>query len=300
MYIKNEKPLLSVVVPISKMAGRLSQLFFWVNQSKKHPIQIILVHDIADISTGEELHNFIIQNEFPDLILIQGKYGSPGFARNAGLEIATGEWIAFWDSDDMPILSSVLEALSETGSSDEIVIGRFSTRNTLDGSVRDDYFHDDSIFSVAMNPGIWRMIFKSNIITNVSFTDLKSGEDQVFLSQINFAEKNHIFIPKIFYEYSVAQTSQLTNSQQALMDLPCASRLILDNASKIRGDSLVFSLILIIRQQLSILKNGNLNLKFKVIFFMTSFIRILKFSMIKSTLEAIYFVVINIKKYRII
>ena len=165
------KPLLSVIVPISNMAGKLNQLSAWVTKSLNKPIQIIIIHDIADEATGMELKELIHKNKLSHVVLIEGKYGNPGYARNAGLEVATGEWCVFWDSDDKPFVSSILLALTEVNLEDEVIIGRFNIRNCLDGSVREGCNNITSYKHIAMNPGIWRMIFRSKIINGFRFTN---------------------------------------------------------------------------------------------------------------------------------
>jgi len=295
MNVVVRKPLLSVIVPISNMAGKLNQLSSWVTNSFNKPIQIIIIHDIADEATGMELKELIHKNKLSHVVLIEGEYGNPGYARNAGLEVATGEWCVFWDSDDKPFVSSILLALTEVNLEDEVIIGRFNIRNCLDGSVREGCTNITSYKHIAMNPGIWRMIFRSKIINGFRFTNLRSGEDQVFLSDLNFVNKNHKYMDKVFYEYSIGQESQLTNSLQALKDLPRASELILKNALQNTGDSLVFDLILILRHQLTLLRRGSVNLKLHVVYFLVKFLKKFRFSLLLPMIRALYFVTTNVK-----
>jgi hypothetical protein len=281
------------------MAGKLSQITSWMLTSLNYPIQVIIVHDIADLITGAELRELIRYNKLFNVIFIEGKYRSPGLARNAGIERATGDWYAFWDSDDNPFIENVMLALMETSFDDEIVIGKFNIRNYLKDSVRSDSIITTSFKSIAMNPGVWRMVFRSRIVHEVRFTNLRSGEDQVFLSQINFVEKNLKYDPKVFYEYGIEQDSQLTSSIQSLRDLPFASELILKNAIKDTGDMLFFDLILMIRQQITLLRRGSFSLKLQAIYFIIIFIKNFKFSMLAPTIKALFFVITNLRKSRI-
>ena len=280
------------------MAGRLHHLSSWITESSNKPIQIIIIHDIADQVTGIELKELLSKCKHSNIVLIEGKYGNPGYARNAGLKVATGEWCVFWDSDDRPMVNSILLVLMETNLDDEIIIGKFNVRNCLDGSVRQYYTQILSYKSVAMNPGIWRMVFRSKIIHRSRFTNLRSGEDQVFLSQLNFVERKHKYVNKVFYEYSIGQESQLTNSPQSLKDLPRASEIILEKALQNSGDSLVFDLILIIRQQMTLLRRGNIGLKLSVIYFFIKFVKNSKFSMLLPTIRTLYFVILNLNSER--
>lgn len=299
MKSETKKPLLSVIVPVTKMAGKLSQLTSWMLKTLDFSIQVIIIHDVTDLITGVELREIISKNKFPNVIFIEGRYGSPGLARNAGIDIATGEWYVFWDSDDNPMVENVMSALMETSSYDEIVVGEFSVRNHRDGSLRENRNEFLSLNSIAMNPGVWRMIFRSSIIHGTRFTNLRSGEDQVFLSQIDFVEKNLKFNSAIFYEYSIEQDSQLTNSIQSLRDLPYASKLIHKKAIQNKGDVLFFDLILIIRQQITILKRGSIRLKLQALCFFLLYAKNFKIFMLVPTFKAIYFVITNLRKSRI-
>ena len=299
MTVEVPKPLLSVIVPITKMAGKLNILSSWITKSINSSIQIIIVHDVADLATGQELKKLVSENKFLNIVLIEDEYGSPGYARNAGLEVATGEWYVFWDSDDKPLISNVLLALKESCITDEIIIGKYNIRNCLDGSMRENYTKVASFKSVAMNPGVWRMIFRSEIINDFRFTNLLSGEDQVFLSQINFAERNCKYNQKVFYEYSTGQVSQLTNSFQSLNDLPHASRLILKNVIRGSRKSQIFDLIMIIRQQITLIRRGNIRLRLQVMYFTIKLVKDLKFSMLLPIINALFFVMANLRKSRL-
>ena len=300
MNTRAVKPLLSVIVPVTKMAGKMNLLASWTIHTLDLNIEVIIIHDVGDLVTGTELKKLIHENSLLNVILIEGRYGSPGFARNAGLEVATGEWFVFWDSDDRPLVDNVMLALSNASASDEIIIGNFNTRNYVNESIRYHYPKNTSYKSVAMNPGVWRMIFRSEIINELKFTNLRSGEDQVFLSQLNFVDKNCKYVQQIFYEYSIGQVSQLTNSLESLSNLPSASELVLREALHHRGSSRMFDLILIIRQQITLIRRGNFTLKLRVINFVLKFVKNSKLPMLLSSIQALLFVVLNLRRSRII
>jgi hypothetical protein len=165
--------------------------------------------------------------------------------------------------------------------------------------MRENYTKVASFKSVAMNPGVWRMIFRSEIINDFRFTNLLSGEDQVFLSQINFAERNCKYNQKVFYEYSTRQVSQLTNSFQSLKDLPHASGLILKNVIRGSRKSQIFDLIMIIRQQITLIRRGNTRLRLQVMYFSIKLVKDLKFSMLLPIINALFFVMANLRKSRL-
>ena len=52
-------PLLSVIVPITRMANRLGTLKKWIQDCQYQNLEIILVHDKRDDETGIELVSII-------------------------------------------------------------------------------------------------------------------------------------------------------------------------------------------------------------------------------------------------
>jgi hypothetical protein len=53
--------LFAAIVPVTRMSGRLEVMHSWLRKIDSNIIEVILVHDNQDASTGKEL-NEIIQN----------------------------------------------------------------------------------------------------------------------------------------------------------------------------------------------------------------------------------------------
>ena len=87
--------LLSCIVPFLDSRVLIDNLFA---NAEKFPtsIEIILVHD-SIIPLDERVLGDLRERIPCDLIYLSGDFASAGTARNAGLEIATGKWISFWD-----------------------------------------------------------------------------------------------------------------------------------------------------------------------------------------------------------
>lgn len=92
------KPKVSVIVPIYNVEKYLRRcLDSLVNQTLTD-IEIILVDDESPDNSNEIYKEYLAKDN--RIKLVQKKNGGLGFARNSGLEIATGEFIAYIDSDD--------------------------------------------------------------------------------------------------------------------------------------------------------------------------------------------------------
>ncbi len=247
------------------MAGRLEFLSEWLSEANKYDLEVVIVHDKQDPDTSRELRTLIFHCKNPKIQFIEGLFGNPGSARNAGLELASGNWIVFWDSDDLPRVDKILNETYAARNEVEVVIGQYEVFNLKTGIVTTDGEHK-SIQDVAMNPALWRMIFKSESIRGVRFPGLRMAEDQVFLSRIRIAEKRVQFTPIVLYRYHTGVNSQLTNSKDALSDLPKAIRQINSFVTVGSSNQLKFDIFLITRQLITALTKAPLLSKISAIF----------------------------------
>jgi len=238
------------------MAGKLGFLKSWLEESGRYDLQVILVHDYRDLQTKVELEQIVNNLSLPRLILMHGEFGNPGKARNIGLELATGDWIAFWDSDDLPQLANIFSRIEGESNSADVLIGRYQVFNLHSQSIHYSDVIAPNMSSVEINPGIWRMVFKRASIAESRFPNLRMGEDQVFLSSIKLSELSMKIYPEVFYQYNVGNSFQLTNSNSALSDLPIATRLILEQATKSTKRLRTFQLRLVARQQLTFIRKS--------------------------------------------
>ena len=86
---------ISVIVPVHNPGGLLRQTLESVYAQTAPPAEVVVVDDGSseDITWVESL---------PTTRLVQTAFnGGPGLARNLGVAISTGEWLAFLDQDDI-------------------------------------------------------------------------------------------------------------------------------------------------------------------------------------------------------
>lgn len=101
-------PKVSIIVPIYQVEQQIKKcLETLVNQSLEE-IQIILVNDGSKDRSGEIAKTY--QNQYPHkIIYLEKENGGLSDARNYGMPHATGEYIAFLDSDDYVELTTYEE-----------------------------------------------------------------------------------------------------------------------------------------------------------------------------------------------
>lgn len=93
-------PIVSVVIPIYNASSTIDRtLHSVISQTYKH-LEIILVNDGSTDNSIEIIKEFVQKNAHYTFKIIDKPNGGVSSARNAGIDAATGHYIAFLDSDD--------------------------------------------------------------------------------------------------------------------------------------------------------------------------------------------------------
>ena len=254
----NRAPILTVVVPIASMSGRLANFRTWIESSDGKPISIVVVHDKHDKQTGIELEEIISSKKNSHIQLIEGIFNSPGLARNIGKSLSTTEWICFWDGDDFPLVNDFLTMIDEVSGTDtKIIAGGFTVIHELDGRRKTHRLSGNYMDEIALNPGIWRFAFRSDLINQIEFCNLKMAEDQVFLSEILLKDREIQVYEKPVYEYYIGSDYHLTKQKTAIRDLVAASKISLKILFLLPKANFRFVSILFSRQIIAALNHGD-------------------------------------------
>lgn len=214
---------LSIVIPVTKMHGRLEFFKYSVVKALDLGAQIIIVHDYRDKETSDELQQFTSKINNENLILLEDRFGNPGSARNAGIKLSQRNYLAFWDADDQPNVDLFIDFFRATeinqndlGIADYSVldVNRRIHHHKLSGENLDLCWK-----KIAIQPGLWRMIFKAEVSRKIEFPPLRMGEDQIFLALfLNIAQSTFLSHLDV-YTYLLGVDGQLTSDQNAISDL---------------------------------------------------------------------------------
>lgn len=229
-------PKVSIIVPIynvEKYLGRCMESL--LNQTLKD-IEIIMVDD------GSPDNCPIMCDEYAQkdkrIKVIHKKNAGLGYARNSGLEIATGEYVAFVDSDDFVELTMYerLYSMATTYDADTVYCGFYKWydnkkcikykqvekiqqfKNTevinllldfiaSDHSTKTDWKYEMSVWHSLYS----RKIIYSNHLLFKSERELLSEDLPFQLIYLRHAH-NVIYIPETLYYYCLNNTNSLTHS----------------------------------------------------------------------------------------
>jgi glycosyltransferase involved in cell wall biosynthesis len=246
---------LTAIIPVHKMAGKLELFESWISRIDTPQIHLIIVEDGQDTETFLALKSITSRLPANQYKLMSGKYGSPGAARNAGLEQAETKWVAFWDSDDLPNVKAFIEMVNQAEyEKSNVAIGKFNKRNFIHGDSVDTIPEPLSIMKIARNPGLWRWAFTRELIGNLKFSDSRMGEDQLFLAELSpFNSRVTLFNANV-YTYSINVPDQLTTKAVALDEILQVIPESLVCVRKNSGPQKSFNLVMSYRQVFTALK----------------------------------------------
>lgn len=86
----------TVVVPVYRDLDTVVEALESVRRQTVPPERVIVVDDGSDDGTAD-----LVAERFPDLELVRQQNSGPSAARNVGWRLATTEWVAFLDADDV-------------------------------------------------------------------------------------------------------------------------------------------------------------------------------------------------------
>ena len=248
------------------MAGRLHLLEKWINEVSLNPqIEAIVINDNSDDATSDELKR--ICQRLENIKLIEGNFGNPGSARNAGLDICQGKWVIFWDCDDEPNVQGSIDLVeSNEKTSSDICFGAYKVFNENTGLVSNSpaWFSDreSNLNVVAQNPGIWRTIFAKELIEEIRFEPLKMAEDQIFISKALLSAREIAFSDTQIYTYFTGSLNHLTKNHSALQDLFPAFKRTMEILKASSPELSPLISLMAAKQFISGIKYGNLKTRY--------------------------------------
>lgn len=103
-----QTPLISIIIPMYKVEDYLPACLDSVIHQTYHNLEIICVNDGSPDGCAEIVQKY--QQNDPRIVLINKANGGLSDARNAGIDIAKGDYLFFLDSDDC-IAATCIETL---------------------------------------------------------------------------------------------------------------------------------------------------------------------------------------------
>jgi glycosyltransferase involved in cell wall biosynthesis len=212
---------LSAVVPISGSETKYANLLRWLPEFDSSLLEVILVGDSLSMSQESSIKNTIKIRTAHHIQFLNDSFGSPGLSRNAGMEKAQGNWICFWDCDDIPEIPNFIEMCKMANDRGfNMSMGRFTSTDVLghvdlSNRIQAKWLSEE----VVSSPGIWRTGFKHDLVENLKFEPHRMGEDQNFLQQIEQKKPTKFLYDDFVYHYFRNHPESLTSNQSSIDEI---------------------------------------------------------------------------------
>ena len=217
-------PALSVIVPVCNVARYLAEGLDSLLGQDLRDIEVICVDDVSTDESGDILSNYAYRDSRIRIFRHETNLG-PSAARNTGISNALGDFVAFFDPDDLlepDMYSSMTDAFRDP-EIDVVFCGFRTFPNGAD-------FIQDFPGNVALEPKAflkanvhifsrtdmsfsWRMMVRRRLLEtcNLRFIqDIRIGEDSPFNLSCTLHARKVMMIPKPLYRYR-------TNNEGSLM-----------------------------------------------------------------------------------
>ena len=204
-------PKVSVIIPVYNVEKYLARCLDSVLGQSFHDIEVLCIDDGSTDSSPEILRRYADRDA--RICIITQENQGVSVARNAGLDSAKGEWIAFVDSDDevMPDIWETL--LTEVRDEDAVCFSaeEIQMENEKQATIHSGYFDvkfsgtkeltDDDLFKISMT--VWDKIYRRSKVEDCSlrFPEGINFEDNVFVMNFFGLYHNCCFVQKKLYRY---------------------------------------------------------------------------------------------------
>lgn len=205
----------SVIVPVYNCVSFLSRAVeSVVNQKNFFLDELILVDDGSTDGSADICDSY--SDKYSNIKVIHQQNGGVSSARNAGIDIAQGDWIFFLDSDDY-ILPDAFERLLKFSDVD-LISGKHLSNEPFSADTY--YWFPEGVYSVERDKdrlnqvliyrntfyNCWSRLFRKDIIEayNIRFPlNIKIAEDMVFVYSYLKHCKTFAFTDEEIYYYYV-------------------------------------------------------------------------------------------------
>ena len=204
-------PLISVIVPIYNVEKYLARCVdSIVNQIYKN-LEIILVDDGSPDRCPQMCDDYAEKDS--RIKVVHKKNGGLSDARNAGMVVATGEYISFIDSDDYvsdDFFECLLDVMNKENSdiaecsvvkfyednrfdefSDDLSVKTYDTQDAMSALIAENQFHQH----------VWNKLYKTELVKDIPYAVGKLNEDEFWTYRV-FGRANKVArLNKTMYYY---------------------------------------------------------------------------------------------------
>ena len=219
-----EKPLLSIIVPVYKVENYLQKCIDSILAQTFTDFELILVEDgspdgcpaLCDAAAAKDAR----------IRVLHQKNGGLSAARNAGLDVARGEWIGFVDSDDYiapEMYETLYKAVQSTGA--DLALCDYAEVDeagapcqSMHVSLSEGELTGQELLKRASGLMVqlaWNKLYRRAIFTQLRYPEGKLNEDLFLIPEVCLQIQKAVVVPKALYYY-VQRGGSIMNESKTL------------------------------------------------------------------------------------
>lgn len=222
-------PKISIIVPVYNVESYIRQCINTIISQTFINWELILIDDGSPDNSGKICDEYAVKDS---RIKVVHKYNSGvGASRNLGIDISTGEYVVFVDSDDFcteSYLDNFIQGLIKYPKSDLIIQGLYLYDDKIISKrfFSESYYNnvvsaiiDNKLFSYG---GPYCKLFKKEILQKYSIrfaTNYSFGEDTIFFLRYLSHVQDLYFVSAVGYYYRDFQGNRLSKKCHHFINL---------------------------------------------------------------------------------
>ena len=203
---------LSIITPVYNVEEFLPTCLDSILSQNFEDYELIMINDGSTDTSYEIMLDYA--KRYPKIIRnLSVDNGGQGRARNFALDIATGDYVGFVDSDDW-ITPDLFNELYEAASSQNADIAVCDYYRVEDGQ---NIYEKSRLQNrpLACAGAVWNKIFRRSLIGDIRFPEGRWYEDFSFSAKLLMRSEKTVYVEEPLYCYRSGHTSTMRNRNSA-------------------------------------------------------------------------------------
>lgn len=233
----NRNPLVSVVVPVYNVEEYVTRCVKSIINQTYTNLEILLIDDGSTDRSGEICDSFATLD--PRIRVVHQENAGLSGARNRGIELCSGEYIAFIDSDDFvsrEFIRALVETACSTGSNIvQCYVKSFVYGEDISGPSFEEDFRMEDVNLVHLTGRemcltlldtvyedcgvVWNKLYKTTVLEKLRFPLRKIHEDDFLMGKLYWYAGHVTIFEKTLYYYQYKRPDSIMNKKYSLKRL---------------------------------------------------------------------------------
>lgn len=216
--------VISVIIPVFQAEAYLADCLESVLTQDYEKLEVILIDDGSTDSSGEICDRYT--REDPRIRVLHQKNAGGASAKNAGLRMATGEYLSFVDSDDLLEPGAYRHMVSLLGQYGADVV-RCAFRDLYRGRGEEHLYPEGrqvisgkaflKSFATDWTCGLlWNKLYRRKLFDGILFEEGHKIDDEYFTYQGIMAAESVVCDDRVVYNYRKRSSSVMTSPASQL------------------------------------------------------------------------------------